>query len=435
MNSKKNQEQAANRKPVRARSEAKTVLDVIRFGLERRLIETLYARFGIGRVLRRTAKDAQQKRRDAYSRAQSMRVSKALSPRLVALVDLARNRTQFGQPVDLFVDSQTDINACAVLDAIPGAGCRIMLTAGAVQRLTDEEMLFVLGHEIGHHYWGHVQEGRIAQAYDNSPPPLLAKRLGDWSRYAEFSADRAGMAACGYDLDAAVSVMFKIQCGLGPEHLNYKLSELLAHAAALEKAALSDFMEGETHPLVPLRAAALHRFAKLAREGMDPGRIAAADDAVEPLARLMDYEDRTPSGAHFREALLCCGLLASHMGGKETIRAEDWNRLVEGLLPYTSDPERMLSSVKSLSNASKRSGKALEWIRKHTGPERFEFLAEIVDVVVSDAVVTKAEEGFVLDVADALDIPATVARRCLRERHLGVFRNATIKDPPKHGLR
>jgi Zn-dependent protease with chaperone function len=100
----------------------------------------------------------------------------------------------------------------------------IVLASIAVSLFTREELLFVLGHELGHIKAGHVPYHTLAKtvkdgaavasnitlglsqlAFDATLSPLL----GFWSRRSEFTADRAGFLVC-QDQEAALRALMKL---------------------------------------------------------------------------------------------------------------------------------------------------------------------------------------------------------------------------------
>lgn len=119
----------------------------------------------------------------------------------------------------LYVRWSYDINAFAagVEDPI------IVINSGAIDLLTYEELLFIIGHEVGHIKSQHVLYSQMAQIL-----PILGDIIGsatlgignlvstgiqvailNWSRMSEFTADRAGLLTC-QDIEAASSAMVKL---------------------------------------------------------------------------------------------------------------------------------------------------------------------------------------------------------------------------------
>lgn len=94
----------------------------------------------------------------------------------------------------------------------------IVLSTGAVDKLNDHELQFVIGHESGHiksnHVLYHILCTYATQILSEIGVvgklalPIQAT-LDFWNRMSEFTADRAGLLAC-QDLDAALSAIMKM---------------------------------------------------------------------------------------------------------------------------------------------------------------------------------------------------------------------------------
>lgn len=111
----------------------------------------------------------------------------------------------------------------------------MMFNSGTMNKLSNQELLFVIGHEMGHIKSGHVLYQSVATyltAMISAIPIVgalvarigeltLRTAIGKWRRMAEFTADRAGLLAC-QNIDVAVSALMKMS-GL-PERFYDKVS-------------------------------------------------------------------------------------------------------------------------------------------------------------------------------------------------------------------
>ena len=102
----------------------------------------------------------------------------------------------------------------------------ITLTAGLLDLLSDEELFFVIGHEVGHIKAGHVLYGTMARNIAAIVTLLgqatfgfgallgqgLVIALYEWYRCAELTADRAALL-CVQDIEPARSTMMKLAGG------------------------------------------------------------------------------------------------------------------------------------------------------------------------------------------------------------------------------
>jgi Zn-dependent protease with chaperone function len=194
----------------------------------------------------------------------------------------------------------------------------IVLNTGLVDLLDDEELRFVVAHEVGHVLSGHAVYRTMALIltslgarlawlpFGNIAISAILMGLNEWQRKAELSADRAGLLA-GQDVEAAKRALMKMAGGA-------RLAEMDAESfrdQAREYDAAGDVRDGllkflnlltRSHPY------AVVRFVELDHWAADGGyqRVLAGD-----------YERRADdSGASVSEEI------------KNAARAykESWNR-------------------------------------------------------------------------------------------------------------
>jgi Zn-dependent protease with chaperone function len=157
----------------------------------------------------------------------------------------------------------------------------VVFNAGLIDSMTEEELRFVVGHELGHIKSGHVLYYQIAMLL-----PVLAEVVGvatfgigsllsfplevalvRWQRMSELTADRAGLLAC-QDINAATTAMIKL-AGLPLKFFDkVNTEDFLAQAREFESFD-SDKLDwvakilsgmGQSHPWTVMRASELLRW-------------------------------------------------------------------------------------------------------------------------------------------------------------------------------
>lgn len=146
----------------------------------------------------------------------------------------------------------------------------IRLSSGAISKLTENELSFLIGHELGHV----INKDVVVLFYfdykygKEGAPKDLARKLKVFQLLSELEADRFGYLACG-SLDTYVSFIYKSRSGLDFSTTGISIEQFLEGNHNRAKFFMDGgFMSGDTHPYDAIRIEALHIFAtsKDARE-------------------------------------------------------------------------------------------------------------------------------------------------------------------------
>lgn len=152
----------------------------------------------------------------------------------------------------------------------------IVLTSGLVDLLDEDELRFVVAHELGHAISGHAVYQTLLQrllqltgVFSSIPVGGLGVRaivaaLHEWSRKAELSADRAGLLAA-QDPATAFRVHMKLASGGRLDDLDttafFAQGQEYLDAGDLRDSVLKLLLiENQTHPFAVVRAAELRRW-------------------------------------------------------------------------------------------------------------------------------------------------------------------------------
>lgn len=201
----------------------------------------------------------------------NLRVNADNFPELYGMLREAREILDLPKEPDLYIAAGGEINAFTAGIERPV----VVLSNGTVDLLTDDELFFVIAHELGHIKSGHVLYYQIAEflpvigeviatatlGLGNLASVALQIALLNWKRMSEFTADRAGLLAA-QNVDAAIAAMMKIA---GLPHKRYgsiNTEDFIAQARefqALDSDKLNKFAKalsvmGQTHPWTVMRA-------------------------------------------------------------------------------------------------------------------------------------------------------------------------------------
>jgi len=172
----------------------------------------------------------------------------------------------------------------------------IVLTSGLIDLLGDEELAFVIGHELGHIKAGHVLYTVLAQNIATLISAVGQATLGigallgqglvvalhDWYRKAELTADRAGLL-CVQDMDPCLKVFMKLAGGAGRLWSEMNQTEFVRQIQSYEEADRSPLTRAYKMWLTAFRT---HPFPILRAKELDAWHGAGYADLVGPRALL-----------------------------------------------------------------------------------------------------------------------------------------------------
>jgi hypothetical protein len=190
------------------------------------------------------------------------KVTPTLAPKYHELFKKAADNLGFEQDsVIPFIVSSHMINAGCVKAA--DNKYLIYLTSALIERMSDQEIIFVIGHELGHAIYDHHQlpvHGILRSEYDLKPNET--HDVMRWSRMAEISADRAGLIACE-DIKHALGAKVVLSSGLRSTNFDFQIDNYVEHTSQLISSLIKNNTFTElysTHPFNPLRVNALAQF-------------------------------------------------------------------------------------------------------------------------------------------------------------------------------
>lgn len=204
--------------------------------------------------------------------AGSVKVSERQFPHIYALVRDGSYVLDLPEVPDVFVTQSPEVNAMALGKDHPF----IVVTTGLVNLHDQEELRFVIGHELGHVLSGHAVYRtmllwllQLATRIAWMPIGVIGLRaiiwgLEEWFRKSELSCDRAGLLAC-QDPDAAKRALMKLAGGpylseLNPDAFREQAREYDAVPDMRDSILKLLQLQGNTHPFAVVRYAELDQW-------------------------------------------------------------------------------------------------------------------------------------------------------------------------------
>ena len=288
----------------------------------------------------------------------------------------------------------------------------LMVSSALLEGFEADELRFVAGHEVGHYLFDHHAIPTSALLGGGSPlGPQLTLQLFAWQRYAEISADRAGLVCAG-GLEPAALGLFKLASGLKGDRVRVRIDQFLAQVTdfrleAEAQATADEPARGEwfaTHPFSPLRLKAAELCAQseiMATGGMTRNLLEARVQELMTLMNPSYLKERSDSAEAMRRLLFAGGIaVATAMGTVTPEAMTELERLLGlGSVPPGMNPEAVLADLPS----------RIEGVRGSVPPlRRVQVIRDLCLIARADGHMAEAELEVIRQIAAGVEVEPDV---------------------------
>jgi hypothetical protein len=339
-----------------------------------------------------------------------------ISQNILHLFDLSERAVTF------CIRENPEFNASAHFNFNEDEPHYIVLNSGAVDKLTEDEMRFVIGHELGHLIFAHAVFDRIIESIyseNTDTPPFLKSIYRLWVNLREMSADRVGLLAVT-DFETALSAMFKMSCGLDMSRFQAKADNFMAMTDSIITDMTNmphNFMEG-THPTNPVRVKALEVFyhSKLLQSFLSK-RLYIKDKKLtqktDELIALLQKRPADKAGYMKLDFLAAAGYYL--IKSDKAIEAEEYDELMNILSNYYYWPPDYVNNLLKKTNPMKIIDKAATYIIANTPHDVWPLFNQLIPLIMKDRRIDDEEIDALLEIAEKLKLPMPEAVDALLE--------------------
>lgn len=334
--------------------------------------------------------------------ASSVRVTSSMAPKLVSLVEAARETLGVDTAVETYVYPDSMFNA-GCLRAENGR-VFVMFSSALLEAFDDDELRFVIGHELGHHLFAHHRiPVRILVGGTHTMAGPVVMKLFAWSRYAEISADRAGLV-CTSGLEPVARAFFKLASGLRGGLVQMRVEDLVGQLgelrAELEREPQHDNRPRHdwfsTHPFSPLRLRAARAFVNRSSD-------AALEEEVRELMSIMEptyLAEKSEPAELMRRLLLAGGVSVAASSGDIDPKERDVLDRFFGAGTTAGVNVKALQGV--LAQRARDVKERVPAIRRQ------QVLRDLTLIARADGHVDEAERALLLDIAEQAGVERNI---------------------------
>jgi hypothetical protein len=331
----------------------------------------------------------------------SYKVSEELTPEIYRICNEVRASLKFDAPIDFYITNSSEFNAYAIPKMDDGQCHLINLNSALVERLTNDELRFVIGHEIGHLISDSIRIKKLVGFVysDSSKMPLvMGNKIRLFDQLSELTADRYGFLACR-DMKTCMEGFFKMSSGLDIQRLNIQLDALLKdNDKRIEYFRTGKGVNISSHPINPIRIKAIQLFgeSELYRNALNGNVEIKTDESLEEsimeLIRILLIMTSSDLSRHRQHFIASAGLIVASADEKiDKIEAEE---ILSILSNYTIFPEDFLDAVSKSEKVEEIFRQSIENILAANPGERVSMMEFLIMISISNRDIAQKEIDF-----------------------------------------
>ncbi|MFZ4520229.1 MAG: M48 family metallopeptidase [Bacteroidales bacterium] len=333
----------------------------------------------------------------------SFKATRELAPKLHNMFQSVVEVLEFDEPVEFFINNSPEFNAWSLSSLEPGEPHIININAGLVDKLDDDELRFVVGHEIGHlitHNSNIVKLINFVFPDTARIPVILNHKIQLWQKLAELTADRYGFIASP-NLEKCVSGFFKLASGLAAERINFDHNAYLAENERI----LDFFRENKagnlmSHPINPIRIKAIQLFSTSAtyRSVIEKKPLQAdgpLSTQIEDLIQTLLVLSSSETDYHRKYFIAAAGMVMASTDGE--LNPYEYEAILKQLSEFTIFPAGFLKGIAESGKVREIMDKSAAKLLELNPGERFPMFDMLMNIVIADKEISKDEIGFLYD--------------------------------------
>ena len=321
------------------------------------------------------------------------KVEQRLMAHLYDLLYAVKDKLAFQDPVDFYITGDSTVNAWTIASPREGEPHIVNINSGLLNIMTDDELRFVIGHELGHLINKNTEMMRLIGFIfppNSNPPIMLQYKIRLWEQLSELAADRYGYLAVE-NLNTCLSAFFKMTSGLDVSKINMQLDVYLEENLKRLEYFLHDRgVSRDTHPVNPIRVHALNLFANSPdEEALNKGM----DEIITALLKLSNDE----VDYFLSYFIASAGLIAINIDGEVT--REEIEVVLSNLASFQIFPKQFLENVNQ-QNVVEIFYSSIEEVMKRNPDAREGMFAYLISLLLADKTMTEQEVEFLFKIGE-----------------------------------
>lgn len=335
---------------------------------------------------------------------QTVKIDEDISPRLLSILESGIKKLNIFKDVRLLVSSYNGFTSASYYSFNDKRPCYIALNAKLLDVLTESELGFMIGRELGNLIHGNSKITHIVRyLYPDitTISPIIEHKLHIWDQMCETIADWFGYLVCN-DFRTCISAILKASYNFSIKEdyfdfdtfvnkvVNYNIDQYRSQ----EGLSVSSFL------INPIRVKILELFSKsisvVNKEGMNIYMLEEGfhKESYE-LAQLLLKIKKTEVDVHMTTFIASAGLLIANIDGE--IDDKEIDLIAYALSDYTLFPFDFIKKFKKEENIEDKLKESLHNIVMTKPNEKIRLFRFMIKMATADNKVVPEEVSFIFE--------------------------------------
>lgn len=324
----------------------------------------------------------------------SFKLGPQMAPDLYSLCRNVQEELQFDEPIDFYITNSAELNAFSLARSHDETNHIINLNSALVEKFDNDELRFVVGHEIGHLISGNTRIAMLVQFVypsESNMPLMLRHKLNLWHKASELTADRFGYLVCR-NAEKTLSSFFKLSSGLSSKRVMFNpvlySKENEKTLAFFKDNARADIL---SHPINPIRVKAIELFAKsqtYAEKGLFEDDDEILNSGMDDLIKILIKTGSSNIDYHRKIFIASAGIILAQVDN--VINEDEYREIIMALSEFTMFPKEFLFDI-AQKDVVRFCNQAIAEILEINPSEKYALIDFIIRIALSDHDIFKGE--------------------------------------------
>ena len=352
----------------------------------------------------------------------NFKITNELAPDLYKLCHEVVKTLNFKESIDFFIINSPEMNAFVIPNTSEHGSHKICFNSTIIDKLDEDELKFVIGHEIGHLISRDYTIDQVVRFLFSKKQihMMIHQKFMFWRKLNELTADRFGLMA-NRNIKKAISSFVKLNTGLPKHVLKIDTDIFLERSKEILDGHRTevDTNVNSSHPIDSLRVVCLDLFSKSKNYNLliqKQLEFEGNDDTCEDEELSLEIDkilqrfhqvggELDNDRMHF---MMSAGLIMANMDGE--ISKDELNCIISYISPYHLFPRYMLNNIiesgpekiNDIFNTSVNRLLDSESNRDSLEDEANNMISFLIEIAVTDSRIREKELNFLYDIGKKL---------------------------------